>query len=381
MSKTLAPRPESTTAADLAPVAVQGGMTAAAFKANLQNVMAIRQAVIDVLEEGSDYGTVPGVTRPFLWQPGASKIFIGLQSYADYELERIETPPVNAYRVRARCKIYLKGTGELVGTGPWRGCSSEEKAFQSRIQRRGLIEELLAELTKLADQSAGVGPEAAAKKMAAWIAEINRRSAYGQKYASLKRPLIYPLMKQPTLAACIEMATAAYESAETPGAVQESIDTRAQKRAYVHAARNFAGVEDAFAQDEELVAEEKGKTDGKQAGGEQVVTAGAATDGAAEAATPAKAEKAPRGRARPPAMAGAAAAPGAADPGPTLDQIKAITDLCGRLGVEINAGIQLVGARSPLSRTAAATVIGRLQGRVNQKVVATQVAANRGAGR
>ena len=64
-----------------------------------------------------------------------------------------------------------------------------------------------------------------------------------------------------------------------------------------------------------------------------------------------------------------------------MDQIKAITDLCGRLGVEINAGIQLVGARSPLSRTAAATVIGRLRGRVNQKVVATQVAANRGAGR
>lgn len=333
-------------------------VSADAFEKHLQQVERIRKLVLKLLKKGQDFGTVPGITRPFLFQPGASKICIGMNVYPEYELERVSDLP---YRVKARCKLYGKGSGILLYTGPWRGAAAEERTFAARVNRRGLIGELIAELAQVQE-----------KGWAAWLKDLDRRSMYGQKYAPLKKPVVYPLMKQPTLAAAIEYAQAAYDQSETLGAVLEAIDTRAQKRAYVHATRTFAGVEDLFAQDEDLVAEERGAgpapAPAAAAGG---VVAGEGKDGAAQAAKPAPS---PKGRQKKPEKPAAPALSpenrGEDLSGPLLankDQLVAITQLCERLGVLPDAGIKLVGATAPLTRSAAETVIKRLHVRVDQR--------------
>ena len=381
------------------PSAVTGALVAAggagvpalnadAFEANLKQAERIRGMVLAMLKKGLDFGTVPGIKRPFLFQPGASKICIGLGVMPEYELERVEEsaglpqgPLLAPYRVRARCKLLTKGSRILVYEGPWRGASSEERTFAGRVQRKPLLGELVGEMEK-----------ADPKGWPAFVLELDRRSRYGQKYAQLKQAVIYGLMKQDSLANALEMVRAAYESAETLGAVYESIDTRAQKRAYVHATRGFAGVEDVYAQDEDLVAEEKGKADAAAkaaatTAGDVKVTGGA--DGAAEAvAKPAgkTARKAAGKGAAPVIVVTSTAEPvvtatvaaTAATPMANAKQMVAISAICVKLGVDADAGCKLVGVKIPLTFADAATAIERLTIRVNQKQAAAQKAADRG---
>ena len=391
MSKPVAPADVPAVTGAL--VAAGGGgapaLNAAAFQANLEQAELIRNMVLKMLKKGLDFGTVQGIKRPFLFQPGASKICIGLGVMPEYELERAEHEPegplvvagVRPYRVRARCKLLTKGSRILVYEGPWRGASSEERTFAARVQRRPLLGELVGEMEKQDP-----------KGWPAFVLELDRRSRYGQKYAQLKQTVIYGLMKQDSLANALEMVRAAYESAETLGAVYESIDTRAQKRAYVHATRGFAGVEDVYAQDEDLVAEEKGKADAAAkaaatTAGDVKVTGGA--DGAAEAvAKPAgkTARKAAGKGAAPVIVVTSTAEPvvtatvaaTAATPMANAKQMVAISAICVKLGVDADAGCKLVGVKIPLTFADAATAIERLTIRVNQKQAAAQKAADRG---
>lgn len=212
-----------------------------AFIVNMQALHRIRKAVLAELKEDVDYGKVKGIDKPFLWQPGASKICVGFNVYPHYELCVAEEQP---YRAQARCRLIYRPTGHVIYEGPYRGASIEEQKFSGRVAKRELTEKLLQEF----GAQAGTGVDGWQKAKGSFMG----RTGYGKMYSPIKYT-IYDACKTASWEQAIEIAQTAYNRCETAGALKELIDTAAQKRAYVHATRNMSGVEDLFTQDEDLV--------------------------------------------------------------------------------------------------------------------------------
>jgi hypothetical protein len=187
------------------PAGDEGGLTnanavldPAEFVRRLKGLHAIRKAVLDTLEKDVDYGTQPGVEKPFLWQSGASKICFGFNIIPEYDLRRVEIdrelPDGGSYKIyRGICvvKLVSRATGHVVFTGPERSASSTERKFSERMRARK-----------------------------------RKNNQTGEWYEVAPEPL---------------------ES------LIDTIDAAAQKRALVHATRLMAAVDSDFTQDEELV--------------------------------------------------------------------------------------------------------------------------------
>jgi hypothetical protein len=82
-----------------------------------------------------DYGTIPGVNKNFLLQPGAEKICLWLNVRPVYDSTERELPDGHL-EVIARCRLLAKQSGEEMFSGPSCSCSSMETKFRYRFEKR-----------------------------------------------------------------------------------------------------------------------------------------------------------------------------------------------------------------------------------------------------
>ena len=88
------------------------------------------EAFAESLEEGIDYGTLPGTREPCLWDPGASKIINLFQCYPEPEILRaVETEELVSFTIRV--KLINRFTKEVVGEGVG-ACSTWETKYKYR---------------------------------------------------------------------------------------------------------------------------------------------------------------------------------------------------------------------------------------------------------
>lgn len=84
-----------------------------------------------LLREGIDYGTVPGIDRPFLLKPGAEKLaaFFGLRIEVD-EIQRLEDwgKPLFAYSYRCTLRHGGEIVAQCIGS-----CNSMESKYRYRV--------------------------------------------------------------------------------------------------------------------------------------------------------------------------------------------------------------------------------------------------------
>lgn len=76
-----------------------------------------------------DWGTIPGVDKPFLMQPGAEKFLLWLNLRPRYTVREMEAPGGHL-EVVASVTMYSKKTGEEVFQGPDCSCSTMETNFR-----------------------------------------------------------------------------------------------------------------------------------------------------------------------------------------------------------------------------------------------------------
>lgn len=81
-----------------------------------------------------DYGTIPGVKKQFLLQPGAEKICQWLHVRPVYEtsVERIDTGQPGHIDVVARCRLVTVAHGDEVFSGPMASCTTMETNYRYR---------------------------------------------------------------------------------------------------------------------------------------------------------------------------------------------------------------------------------------------------------
>lgn len=81
-----------------------------------RNILLCQQLVQDVLEREIDYGIIPGVPTPFLWDSGAAKIMAAFNCYADYKVidSVIQIPHI---RYTITCRLIDRETQQIVATG------------------------------------------------------------------------------------------------------------------------------------------------------------------------------------------------------------------------------------------------------------------------
>lgn len=98
---------------------------------------AERQRIIaDVLKEGQDFGTIPGVSKKCLLKPGAEKITDSLELYPDYEaINVIEDFDKPLFFYRYRCLLRQRGSDLIVATGIG-SCNSMEDRYRWRKAER-----------------------------------------------------------------------------------------------------------------------------------------------------------------------------------------------------------------------------------------------------
>jgi hypothetical protein len=89
----------------------------------------IRQVMANVLEEGKDYGKIPGTDKPTLYKPGAEKLCLTFALAAVAPIvEDLSTPDTVRYRVNVPIEA-SDGRVLAVGVGE---CSSDEEKYRWR---------------------------------------------------------------------------------------------------------------------------------------------------------------------------------------------------------------------------------------------------------
>ena len=84
------------------------------------------------LRPGVHYGKVPGVSKPFLWLPGAQLVAAAWQVIPRYKiLSQTEDFEQNIFSYTVQTRLYLIGSGQTVGAGLG-SCNSRETKYLSR---------------------------------------------------------------------------------------------------------------------------------------------------------------------------------------------------------------------------------------------------------
>jgi hypothetical protein len=91
---TLANRQELEKALPHPPIEMPARLSREAMAIIKENINLCEELVRDVLEDGADYGTAPGIKDPFLWDPGASKIINSFNAYPEARLVSRQTEKV-----------------------------------------------------------------------------------------------------------------------------------------------------------------------------------------------------------------------------------------------------------------------------------------------
>lgn len=107
------------------PAGAGGLMPVQAIKGQLE---ALHELMREVLKDGEDYGTIPGVKKKSLWKPGAEKICTMFRLDPQYEvLHRVLDEDFILYDVK--CTLYNINTGQRLGSGVGSCNSREEKYY------------------------------------------------------------------------------------------------------------------------------------------------------------------------------------------------------------------------------------------------------------
>lgn len=90
------------------------------------NIDMAQKLIYEVLEEGVDYGRIPGTPAPSLWDPGANKIASAFNVYPKYNLLRSEeSDSLISYTVEST--LLGRSTGMPMGTGIGAASTRETK--------------------------------------------------------------------------------------------------------------------------------------------------------------------------------------------------------------------------------------------------------------
>ncbi len=109
------------------------------------NIQLCERLVKEVLEKDIDWGTIPGVSQPFLWDSGAAKIMSAFNCYADYKVidATIRTPHI---RYTITSQLINRSSQQIIATGIGAASTKEvkhryrwvEDPEKEGISRRGL---------------------------------------------------------------------------------------------------------------------------------------------------------------------------------------------------------------------------------------------------
>lgn len=97
-------------------------LTAEQLKARLALIQAVMR---DVMQEGIDYGTIPGTDKPTLLKPGAEKLCVTFRLAPDDP--GIEAVPAWGDEIRYRVRVPIKSNGTIVAVGIGECSTGEEK--------------------------------------------------------------------------------------------------------------------------------------------------------------------------------------------------------------------------------------------------------------
>ena len=91
-------------------------LTEQSIEVTKRNIQLCEQLVTEVLEREVDYGTIPGVPQPFLWDAGAAKVMAAFNCYAEYTTVRvIDQPGKMAFTVYS--KLRNRKNQQIIATG------------------------------------------------------------------------------------------------------------------------------------------------------------------------------------------------------------------------------------------------------------------------
>jgi hypothetical protein len=100
-------------------------LTAADIRAQ---VNLVKDVMIEVMKEGTHYGTIPGTKTPSLYKPGAEKLMATFRLAADPEVEQLGVGGEIHYRVKVNIR---SSSGVFLGAGIGE-CSSQEDKYAWR---------------------------------------------------------------------------------------------------------------------------------------------------------------------------------------------------------------------------------------------------------
>lgn len=166
-----------------------------------------------------DYGSIPGVNKKFLLQPGAEKICLWLRVRPHYETVVTAIPDHPGHvEVESRVKLLAVGTGEEIFSGPLASCTSMEDNFRYRWV-----------------------------KMDSKVTTLEWRNNVGMPGKKLGAYQCYPVWEQGVKTGDWEWK----ERSDNPNIWNERNKVRqmGEKRALVKAVRNFGALSEIFTED------------------------------------------------------------------------------------------------------------------------------------
>ncbi|GAG27854.1 unnamed protein product, partial [marine sediment metagenome] len=105
-------------------------MDEAAIENVKHNVSMMESAIRSVLEVDIDYGTVPGIHQPFLFDPGASKVRDFFDTYPKHVV-LLHTVEDGMITIMMEASLIHRKTGRIVASGVG-SCSMEESKYKYR---------------------------------------------------------------------------------------------------------------------------------------------------------------------------------------------------------------------------------------------------------
>lgn len=204
---------------------VAGGL-ALTFQDMVQRVAMVDQFYREVMQDGTDYGVIPGTGKPSLYQPGAQmldQIFGYVPTFEVMPASVIAWDrPIPFFHYVIRCRLLSGRTGEAVAEGIG-SCNSYEDKYRWRNAKR-TCPDCKAETIIKGKEEFGGG----------WIC-FKRQGGCGTKFRDGE--------------AIIEDQRVGRIENDDTASLENTISKMAQKRAHVAATLNATGASRIFTQD------------------------------------------------------------------------------------------------------------------------------------
>lgn len=106
-------------------------ITSADVQRAVDQANLVADVVKRLMQPNVHFGTVPGVKKAFLWQPGAQKLALAFGLTAEYEYREVELPGGHREYVTL-CRLIHRQTGAVVGE-----CAGVCSTMESKYRYRG----------------------------------------------------------------------------------------------------------------------------------------------------------------------------------------------------------------------------------------------------